>query len=285
MQHGVFYLLTATTHAVRLIVSLWSLRKHYSGPVTVYTTIPESHSIGIRCSEDRRLNVEHRSFPMVHSRKNASFLIKLALLEHVPYEVSAYLDADTLIAGDIAPLLDVSENDQFHATQFSNWNSTTRRIAKRIKHWETVSQDQYSTEEWHKLLQSALDPHPAVNGGVFAYRRNAELLDPWYELSLLGRRTFICDEIALQILLHHYPHRVLDSRWNCSPIYGAAEIKQDVRIWHMHGSKHLHSDALGLWWPAYEECVRENVARINDWTPGRDKRLAGFLQTSPSCLS
>lgn len=277
MNSGVFYLLTGPGHGVRLVVSLASLRRHYSGPVIVYTTQAESHVIGALCAKDSRLQVEHRKFPQAYRRKNAAFLTKLSLLEHVPFDVALHLDADTLIAGDISPLFAGAATSQFAATQFSDWKSTTRNVRRRIENWRTVRQSEFSPAAWEDLIDSALEPHPAVNGGVFAYRRDAEILDPWYRLAVLGKRTFICDEIALQILIHRYRHTILDCRWNCSPIYG--KRTEDARIWHMHGEKHLRPEALPRWWPAYQQCVEDNIANLAEWTPAHDSALLQYLDT------
>src|SRR5262245_60028928 len=70
VDRGVIYLLTGPAHAVRLVVSLWSLRRHYQGPVTLFTTQPQSHVIGQRCQADDRLRVEHRQANEVSAPKN-----------------------------------------------------------------------------------------------------------------------------------------------------------------------------------------------------------------------
>src|SRR5204863_389720 len=120
--------------------------------------------------------------------------------------------------------------------------------------------------------------------GVFAFRRGARILQPWKELTWIGRDTFICDEIALQLLLHRFPHRVLPSKYNCSAQYCANE--RDPRIWHFHGGKHLsRAHASALWLPAYEECMRENVGGIAEWTPAGDKRLRGYLRSAEKAAS
>lgn len=280
-DEGVCYLLTGRKHAVRLAVSLWSLRRHYDGPITVFTTRPDSHEIGQRLARDRRLAVEHREFPQQHRTKNGTFLTKIAILKKVPYETSAFLDADTLVVGDIAPLFEASPSAPFVATQFADWTTDRRVIRRRVERWRTLSQNRCTDAEWKEMIDAALQARPAINSGVFAVRKEATLIDDWYELARIGRRTFICDEIALQILLPRYPHRLLDCRFNCSPIY-AADCS-DVRIWHMHGGKHLRANARRRWWPACLECLQENIGGIRDWIPAGDKRLQAFLDEQDAC--
>ena len=70
---------------------------------------------------------------------------------------------------------------------------------------------------------------------------------------------------------------MIDCRFNCSSVYG--RDRKDVRIWHFHGDKHVVArKGLHLWWPQYEECLRQNLARIREWTPCGDRRLAKYLE-------
>lgn len=275
-NQGVVYLLTGPSHAARLCVSITSLREHYTGPIMVYTTEPQSAEIGGSLAADERLQVTHHRFQRRYRGKNASFLMKLDLLEQAPYEQTVYLDADTLVVGSIDQLFEFGSRSQIVATQFSNWTSDRNPVQGRVERWRSLPVDEFLGFRWNTLIDSALQRHPAVNGGVFGVRAGAELLSVWHNLALLGRETFICDEIALQILLHHFPHRVLDCRWNCSPAFELQ--RQDVRIWHMHGEKHLKGFARGLWWPRFLQCFDESIGAIQKWCPAGDKRLTAHLR-------
>lgn len=277
-DHGVVYVLTGPAHAARLVVSLWSLRRHYDGPVTVITTQPESHEIGRRCAADTRLRVEHREASQVAGRRNASYLTKIEMLRRAPYPVTLLLDADTLVVGQIGELFRLEAEQQFCATQFADWTTAGRIMRRRILPWRDIEGGGVSAEQMAQFVEGALEPRPAINVGVLAIRRDAAVLDDWWRLACAGRETFICDEIALQLLSPHYPHRLLDCRYNCSPIHAAD--RQDVRVWHFHGEKHLKRAACRqLWLPAYEQAVREDVAGLAQWTPGSDRRLRGFLDS------
>ncbi len=275
-KKGVIYFLSGTSHAVRMVVSIWSLRKHYSGPIIVYTIGDESHEIGQKLSRDERLGVEHREFPRMMRKKNATYLHKLAILQDLPFEASVFLDADTLVTGSVQELFDLSEENEMVATQFSDWTTEQRTIRKRIKAWNELELEGRTKRRIHRLVRSALHTRPAINCGVFGLRRNATITKKWYDLAVIGRKTFICDEIALQLLLHYHPHKLLDCRWNCSPIY--AKETKDIRIWHMHGSKHLRNNAIDIWWPAYQQVTEDNLGQICDWTPSGDGRLERYLE-------
>lgn len=277
MDRGVIYLLTGPSHGVRLVVSLWSLRQYFSGPIVVYSTNAESHAIVKQCQRDSRLNVDHRPTTLVDVPRNATFLTKLEILPDVPFQTSIYLDADTLIVGSISRLFEGAQNCGFAATRFSQWVTTGRTMRKRIEAWRSIKQSRVDTSWLSQLIDNALLPRPAVNSGVFAFQRDTMVLAPWRELAYAGWDTFICEELALQLILPSHRHEVLECQFNCSPVH--AHDTADVRIWHFHGEKHLSNQAArDLWWPAYQACCRDNIAGIADWTPGADKRLSGALK-------
>jgi hypothetical protein len=275
-KQGVVYLLTGLSHAVRLVVSLWSLRQFYDGPVTIYSTRPESAEIAEYCAADSRLNVSHRTWRDARFSRNSAFLTKLELLDVSPYESTAYFDADTLVTGPIDELLAGLDDEEFHATRFADWVSSGRRISRRLAAWRGLTHDELDPVWISNLVDDALRDRPAVNGGVFACHFRARILKPWQQLASAGWRTFICDEVALQLILHHYPHRLLDCRFNYSPVY--APTSNDVRVWHFHGDKHIRrNERNGVWLSAYKECVRHSIGSLSHWTPCCDRTLAEFL--------
>jgi len=269
----VYYLLTGAGHGPRLVVSLWTLRKHFDGPVVVYTTLPESHLIGAQCARDSRLQVEHRTLPHPRVRRNASYLAKVMLTRTAPDSGGLFLDADTLVVGDINPLFAALAEAPFVATRFADWSSSRGIVRRRLGRWRELADRHANPVLFTQWLDEAIRPHPAINTGVFAWRREAEVLQPWEEWTQFGHRQFICDEVALQILLPRFPHQLLDQRFNCSPVHGPEET--DVRVWHFHGDKHLRrNQGRELWLPVFRECLRENPAGLADWATLIEPALA-----------
>lgn len=263
-REAVVFLATASGYELRLLVAVASLRGAYSGPVTVYTTRPESDAFAERLVREPRLALRTSQYPEIAAGRNSTYLTKVALLNCVPFERAVFLDADTLVVGDVSALCDVSEEAPFVATQFANWRTSDSPVHGRLERWRTLEQRSFPPEYLRSLVDTAEADHPAVNCGVFAFRPGAPILRPWYELAAVGWETFIPDEIALQLLLPHYPHRLLDCRYNCSPIH--APETDDVRIWHFHGSRHLETRfARSLWLPAFRECWDQNLAGVQAW--------------------
>jgi hypothetical protein len=281
MTTGVMYLLTGNAHAARLVVSITSLRKYYSGPITLFTTRIASHEVGALCAADPRLRVSHVPAEEAKVRRNSAFLTKLDLLVEPPYDTTVYLDADTLVVNSIDELINVAPGDQFHATRFANWVTTGSIMKKRIVRWNSIRQERFDPQWLKEIVADTLQERPAINGGVFAIRRGAEILSTWRDLAYAGWKTFICDEIALQLLLHRYPHRLLDCRFNCSPRH--AKGVTDTHIWHFHGEKHLTPGlAASLWFPAFLECLQQNVAQLQAWAPAEDPALEAVLKQTPA---
>lgn len=285
MSRGVIYLLTGAAHAARMVVSLWNLRKRNTDlPVTVYTTTKESHLVAQHCIGDSRLgNVNHRITTELAIRKNRQFITKVHLLPVSPYDVVLYLDCDTLPIADVSPVLDAAEQYGFAATQFCNWVTTGSKITKRLTSLvDCIDDDNQIKQSAERQRDDCLShPYPSVNGGVFATRRDAPILLEWYRLAMAGRRSFICDESALHLVLRDHEHTIMEGgHWNCSGhLGGEVEKTGPVNIWHFHGEKHIKRDSSReIWLPAFTECWDLDVAGIRSWAPLGDGDLEKYLR-------
>jgi hypothetical protein len=269
-KRGVIYYHTGTGCAVRLLVSLYSLRRHYDGPVTILSEGEESHPL---CKKiGAALNAEILEWDCeVPSGKNRVFLAKTRYHTITPYDATVALDTDTLILGGIDELFEQAEQATFCVAQIADWKTQGPKITSRIKAWETFM------PEW---MEGAIDFGPAINCGVVAFTKDALLYQDWHRLALLGRETFIPDEVCCQVILHRYPHCILSGIWNHSCIHDHRPLDA-TRIIHYHGRKHCR---IGLphhgakWMAAFDEVCSKNIAGINEWLPAGDRMLRRFLK-------
>ena len=265
MQFGVIYLLTGAQHAARLVVSVYSLRKHYRGPITVFTTRPESHDIGRMIAEDDRLGIELARFDESQGGSNSTYLTKPRLMPATPYDATLFLDADTLVVGDVSELIEATQKHRLVVTGFCDWKTTGISVQKRLEMWIPLAGtpgDEFGLQE---LIDTSSLPLPAVNAGVLGFHRDSPIMDEWQRLTEFGRDTFLPDEVALQLLLPRYQHFLLGSQFNCSPAFGP--YVRDVRIWHFVARSHLgHYESQELWKPAYDECFQADVAKMRTWS-------------------
>lgn len=280
MSKGVIYYNTGQKCLPRLLVSLHSLRKHYGGPVTILSQGKESHEhchkIAKAISDtlvygnnQNAINVKEVDYG-VPNGSNKAFLE--ACLSHLstPYAVSMWLDADTIVRGGIMDILNAAEEHEFAVCQFANWTSSGR-VASRIKAWSKLY------PEW---IEPALKFGPALNCGVFAFRREAKVMQDWYNLALPGRENFLADESCLQTILHRYPHMILPAKYNCSCKYGDVN-DPDVRIIHYHGRKHCRAGlpfAGKIWMDTFLEVVELNMAGVATWASQFDGNIRKYLE-------
>jgi hypothetical protein len=268
VKFGIIYLLTGTAHASRLVVSVHSLRKFYGGPVTIFYTRADSHAVARRLADDRRLDVEIAEFRESEGGINSSYLTKPRLmLTASPYEATVFLDADTLIAADIEPLLAATRNHSLVVTEFCGWSSLHPAVERRLRKWMPLIHTPGDSHGMRQMLTVNLEfGVPAINCGVMGFHRDTPFLHEWPVLAELGKETLLPDEIAMQLLLVKHSHRVLSSRFNYSLPFGGPP-PYPVSIWHFCASLHLSHDLnRGLWLPAYEECVRQKLAGIDEWS-------------------
>lgn len=266
MRLGVVYLLTAMPLAARLVVSLYSLRKWYDGPVTVFTTRPQSHEIGRLMAEDSRLNIQTEQLKERRGQGPvSSYLTKIDAARSSPYEATVFLDADTLIVGSVAELLRSAEQAAVTATQFCETTTADESIAYRLRRWKRLRSGVARELGTERLIDIQLaTPFPAVNTGVFSVQRDTALFKEWDALARQGRHLPLPDELAFQILLLRHQHHILGGHFNCHPCF--ANIP-DVRIWHFVAATHLeYTVTQDAWLPMYRECQQLNVARITSWS-------------------
>jgi len=274
MNRVITYVMSHPAHLPYLVVSLRSLRRHWKGPVYVHAW-PESFEFVEEIAEDADLDIVSICWEPKHKGKNAQFESKQLVAQAVGWRNDStilYLDADTLIAGDLTPLFEGAEQTGFLATQFCQWNTRGGIVQGRIKRLQAFPEieqryvEEVLTREW-----------PSVNGGVFCCRPDSPALAEWHEWTKIVRSIFISDETALHAIMpkHVWANQMdvlCGGEFNCSA-RGRLQPKtladKDVKIWHFHGDCNTRpkkaGGAIERWWPEYQECLRDNVGGIADW--------------------
>ncbi len=267
MERGVLYLLEGTKLAARLVVSLWSLRKHYDGPAAIVSADPSAAELCELIARDPELCVSHIQVnPSSEISRHRGFVLKTLVNRFTPFGITAFLDCDTLVRGQIDELFALPTPEHIVVTQFCDWGTNRGVVRHRIRAWADLQPE---------LITPALEFGRAVNTGVFSFTPRTRVFDSWYRIALTGQDRFIPDEIALQLLLPRFPCAMLDQRYNCSARFGNPGDPV-TRIVHYHGRKHVGVYG-GLWIRTYEEVVSRNVAGIQDWTPAADRQLRDYL--------
>jgi hypothetical protein len=279
---GFLYFHHGTKHAVRLVVSLFSLRKRWDGPVAIADT-GESRGLVDRIIADGRLQVEALvRAPFRQLRRHSCYVAKSSVWRCTPFaRGTIMLDCDTMFVRSPAGLVEIVEDERnapVFVTRFSNWVTTGPLVSKRLRQWERVKCEGLNVK---KMLKENLDaPHAAINTGLVGFRASeaGEFLEDWERLSQAGARCSFTDELSAQNLIRKHRHTLLSDRWNCSPLFGAEKDK--AVLLHFHGNKALRPEVGGLWLAAYEECLSLNIAGIREWTPAGDPALTEWMASA-----
>ena len=231
MSEGVIYYNKGVKCQIRLLVSLFSLRRVSKLPVCIiHEGEPDpqfvKHADMLGASVVRIPAADEVDYPLCQ---------KPRLHRWSPFDVTLYIDADTIVMQDPAPLLPLIAEHGFAVTRFCDWTTDGRIVSGRINAFRHLAGDKYT--------DGALKFGPAVNTGVYGFTKGHPILEPWAELT---RRAFVdsgpmgrtLDEIACQILAPLVRHTLLDAKWNSSIKFGSKDPKE-IGILHMHGGKHL----------------------------------------------
>jgi hypothetical protein len=270
LSRGIVYFNMGTGCAVRLLVSLRSLRRVYEGPVTIVSVGEDSHLLCNRIGAALGADVV-RWAPPIPPGRNTAYVAKTFLATVTPYELTLVIDSDTVVLRPIDEMFSHAEEREFCVTRMAAWKTRGKRMSKRIRLWERLLPED---------IEKALAFGPAINTGVFSFRKDAAILKEWQKMSLLGRENMLTDETCCQVLLHRYRHSVVDSYFNCSCAHDDPSSPQ-TRVIHYHGRKHCRP---GLpfhgarWVKEYESAREENIADMRSWLPGSDRVLKAFVR-------
>jgi len=273
---GVIYFLMGNKHACVAAVSVWSLLRWYNGPILFLVGDNLGAEYADKIANSVGARAEVKMFPVPVQRKNTGYAAKPRIPALSPFRFTIQLDADTVVVGPLGELWPTHDQETV-LTQFAHWTSNGGDIvSSRIKWWSECAPNFVRYALQHEL--------PAINTGILSYGVDSQLCKKaWLEMTMRNPESFINDEIAMQIVFPHFPHvRVLDDRWNFSPIH--SRKKSDIRIQHHHGRKHVRPDAIKHWWPHFAACYQENFAGIRSWCPAGDKRLRAYLDENPLAL-
>lgn len=264
MNNGVIYYNRGNSCVLRLIVSIKSLRKYYNGNITLLLEGCDLNQFSefIQSNDISIVNLDTDTC-------NNSYVRKIIVSQLSPYDKTIFIDADTLIVGNIDEIFDDIENHDLVVTKFSNWVSSGRTISSRINKFS-----KYLSEE---DLQKAINYGPAINTGVYGFKKNSKIFDEWIKLAKIGQNNniYIPDEVACQALLHKYNVKIIDAKFNVSAKYG--ENEQDKRIIHYHGRKHCKKFKLSEYWILeFIEILKNNIIDKNNIN--HDYHLNKFLQ-------
>ncbi len=271
MRRGVVYLFVgAVGYAERIAVSLYTLRRHWDGPILLMLD-EKTEETGRQIADDLRIVADCIFVKPYTGCRHSNFVTKAMVTEWTPYDHTILLDGDTTVHGCLDELFDAD----LSITQFANWQSQGNIISGRLRKWEGRS------PEINELLRRQLSHSwPAINTGVVGFRKDCSQARAWRELTIAGAGTHWTDELAMQLLtgaMAPDQYVLLDDSWNCSPIYGLHKDK--AKVWHYHGRKHLRKEqGRRLWEPIFREALKADIGGMQEWAGRGDKWVGQLLE-------
>lgn len=222
-------------YALRLLVSVFSLRQVYAGPVTVLLA-PDAAGEALRAPLEG-LGCEVASVGPIHP-----WWDRHRLFHESPYAATLGFDSDLIFLAPIDELWSPLEREGLLATRFFpnphgvDGTPTEPGWANRVGHLDDVrglvDRETYATAA-RRLVEERID----VNVGVMGVARpqgDAFLAD-WSDRMERGKpdRIPLMDEMLVVALLAEHRHALVDEVWNCP----AAEFFRrtnlaDARIIH-----------------------------------------------------
>ncbi len=267
MTQGVLYLICGPKVAERLVVSVWSLRRFWSGPVTVLCSTDAERDLLAPMAKD--LNVDLQRIDAEES-PHAAYLAKSRLHDWTPYDDNVFIDADTLVVGEIDDLF----GQPLTLTPNADWVTTGKRMSRWLKQWYTLGSVTIDTLVDTQLAAA----HPAINIGVFAFQKDNPNLPDWHWLTQQFPESPLPEQIAMQLLSGIIMHRIRDERFNRLAVVGHAV--DDIRIWHFHGLRHCsaQTNCREIWIPAFREAIARNVGNLQEWAGQYDRQVRRILR-------
>lgn len=214
---GCVYFNFGTAYALHLLVSVHSLRIHYSGSILVFL-VRDEHSDALK-RDLEQLDVE------------VAFLERLSksfdqhrIFEESPFATTLSLDSDILFQGSIDALWEPLEREGVLVTRFfpppfgiDGTRSSPGKISRveLLDNLRGLLDDEICNRTLRRLVEERID----INIGVFGISRprGDTFLADWAANMERGRERQIplLDEMLVVAMVDDYPHFLADEIWNC----------------------------------------------------------------------
>lgn len=275
MNNGVIFLNSGHKMLPRLLTSIHSLRTHYDGNASIIIMGNEGQSYCESICNKYDLSIIKINSDL-NIRKNYWFE-KSRIHLYTPYDNSIFIDSDTIIVQNFNELFNEIEEHDFIACQFSHWRSNGRTISKRLKQW--ISTDKELVEH---TIQSNI---PSVNVGVYGFKKDADLMQHWFDITIKHPKAHLPEESTCHLLLTQYKSKIVSSKYNCSCKHDDPTTA-DTKIIHYHGRKHCSLDQHlqpkyhgQIWINNWFKVFDQNICDIQTWYDKcGDRNLSWFMR-------
>lgn len=276
MNNGILYINQGIKCIPRLIVSIYSLKKHYNGNICIVSIGEESNLWCLKIAKHFGIYAFCIDKTNITGSSGDIYFEKARMNLFTPFDNTLIIDSDTLIIKDPSDIFPIIAENEFVLTQFSDWRTNGRTISHRIRQWSSICPDKVED-----VISSNL---PSINCGVVGFAKKNEFMEHWFDFTLKNPTAHLREETSAHVLLKSYKNKIVDSRYNCSCKYDNPR-KDDVRIVHYHGRKHCRMKDgkllynADMWVEVFEEVRKQNICGIMEVIPNAgDRYLRGLLK-------
>lgn len=273
--NGIIFLNSGTKMLPRLLTCIHSLRKHYHQEASIISMGESGRNLCEKIADEYSLSI----IPIDSNLKirRDYWFEKSRLHLYTPYYNSIFLDSDTIVVQNFDELFAEVDEHDFIACQFAHWRSNGRTISKRLKQWLSTDKD---------LVEHTIQSNiPSVNVGVYGFKKDAELMKHWFDITIKHPRASLPEESTCHLLLTQYKSKIVSSKYNCSCKHDDPTTA-DTKIIHYHGRKHCLLDKnkqpkynAKYWIDTWKEIFQNNVCDIQEWyTQCGDRSLNYFMK-------
>ncbi len=288
-DRGCLFFNFGDAYALRLLVSVFSLRRVYDGPITAVLTRDS------RVSARLRDQLEQLNCNVVFLDRISKSLDRHLLFRESPYTTTLVFDSDLLFFEPIDELWDPLEREGVLVTRFfpapygvdgsSSRPGWANRVALLKGVRELVDADTY-TEAVRRLLEERIDVNVGVMG--ISVPKGEAFLSDWSERMEWGRsaRITLLDEMLVVALISKHRHFLAEEKWNCpaDEFFRRTNLAEAHTIHYFADGIRVHGIRLGRnpatwagkkWYETYRQASR----RLNLGAWERiDPTFAGPLQ-------
>ncbi len=256
-----------TAYALRLLVSIYSLRKFYDGPITVFLA-PDEYSDALR-QDILKVGADVAMMDQLSSTCD-----RYRVFTESPFEATLSFDSDIIFQGGIDALWEPLERDGVLVTRFFaplhgvDGTAASPGFAGRMPLLENI-RDLVDRPTYDRAVRRMVDRIDINIGtlGISRPRGDAFLAD-WTKHMERGRNRSIpiLDEMLVVALVGGYPHYLADESWNCpANEYFRRTNLADASVIHYFADAHsLFGQRMGrnpatwagrLWYACYFEAA------------------------------
>ena len=264
----------------RMIISLWSLRKHWNGKVCVYCRSRDDYDRLVpACAK-----FDICATVMPPSQRGTTPHNKMAITEWIKSEYAICMDADTLIEGDLSPLV----GHEFAVTHHGARTGLSIQSVRRANFYRGMDRSLDPVIEKYGTTES-----PDINAGVFSCRngcRQIEIIQALLhrvvsagrkappsrytnKLTLRSGRLPSPTDFAFSLACGWVEHTLLSDKYNCCSRHGTDWDKAVV--------KHFVARSHGRGFPEYRLALQtvldNNVAGFADHKGRMDLEMRNLL--------